>query len=127
MRYREAAAFLVLLVGLTAAEASDKLGAQSSGQVLGKVFDRETLAPLESTKVEIAGTDMFSSTNEKGMFLVLGIAPGSYVATALATGYEPASETIAVAPDSTSHVDFALITLPTEGLGGYAAGSSMRK
>jgi len=108
---------MVLLVGLAAAEASGKPGTQAAGQLLGKVHDHETLTPIESAKVEIAGTDMCASTDEKGMFLVIGILPGRYTVTASAIGYEPVYRTIAVVPDSTSHEDFALMMHPTENLG----------
>ncbi len=85
------------------------------GNLLGKVRDAQSSAPLPGANVQIQGTVLGGTTDAEGIFTVKKLPPGIYTLRVSYIGYDIARATVAVFADSTSRADFALQPAVLEG------------
>ena len=95
---------LLLLTFLLPATAT----AQVTGAVQGRVFDAETEEPLTGVNVGLGETSFGGATNRDGLFVIEGVPPGAYAVVASFVGYEPARDSVEVAPGGIVEVTLAL-------------------
>ncbi len=83
------------------------------GSIEGKVFDRDTKAPLAGATVTLVGLSVGASAGMDGEFVIRNVPVGSYSVRFSYVGYEPAIETdVIVKPERSSHVDAGLRVSP---------------
>lgn len=56
--------------------------------IKGVVTEKRTGEPIELAEVKISGTQFGATTDEKGVYFILGIDPGTYVLEVVRLGYE---------------------------------------
>ena len=61
---------------------------QNTGKLAGTVIDRSTNEPLPGATVVIDGTQIGTSTNSDGEYVVIGVPVGNYSIRASYIGYE---------------------------------------
>ncbi len=65
-----------------------ELFSQNTGKITGEVVSSETSDPLFGANVYIVGTGMGAATDDKGMFNIVGVPPGSYTLRCTYIGYK---------------------------------------
>ncbi len=96
----------LLLAGLLASPAQAQ---GPSGRVTGRITDAATGAPLPFANVTVLGTPYGNISSQTGEYLIEFVPVGSYVVQATYMGYTgKRSETIAVAADRSTQLNFAL-------------------
>jgi hypothetical protein len=81
---------------------------EARGTVSGKVTD-DSENPITEAEVIIEDTALSATTDENGDYTIADVQVGTYMVTASAAGYEPASQdNIEVNKDDTSFVNFVL-------------------
>jgi len=84
----------------------------SQGYIAGKVKDASTGQSVQGATVEASGPTTASTTTDSNGNYTLTLPPGTYTLTASATGYQSQTKTgVAVTPEETTMVDFALSPL----------------
>lgn len=109
---------LLALFAFTALSAAPA-GAQfvSTGtDLLVRVFDQQTAAPIERAELEVgrfpAGSLAFQATDPQGRATFAGLTPGSYIVRARARGYEPGEARLEILRgDSSRLLDISLARL----------------
>lgn len=84
------------------------LDAQTSGFLGGTVLDEASLASLDGASVVILGTDRTTETDADGSFSFGGVSAGSVDLRVSMPGYITMVESVEVAPDEISLVQFHL-------------------
>ena len=80
-----------------------------NGKIAGQILDRSTNEPLPGATVIIDGTTRGTSTDLDGQYVLLDIAPGTYVLRASFVGFgSQVVQDVEVASDFTTIVDFNL-------------------
>ncbi|MBA3521943.1 MAG: SusC/RagA family TonB-linked outer membrane protein [Gemmatimonadales bacterium] len=101
----------LLCFGLVAAP--DAVLAQQ-GSITGLVTDEATGDPLEAARVVLVGSNRIEATNREGRYTFRNVGPGNYQVRALRLGYNPETDSAAVAPGETVALDFALAPSPVQ-------------
>ncbi|MDQ3222378.1 MAG: TonB-dependent receptor plug domain-containing protein, partial [Gemmatimonadota bacterium] len=101
----------LLCFGLVAAP--DAVLAQQ-GSITGLVTDEATGNPLEAARVVLLGSNRIEATNREGRYTFRNVGPGNYQVRALRLGYNPETDSAAVAPGETVALDFALAPSPVQ-------------
>lgn len=81
------------------------------GTISGTVTDALTTNPIVDALVEVFEESIligFADTDGSGQYTISGLAPGSYIVTASATGYQSKTEGASVISGLTTTVDFSL-------------------
>jgi outer membrane cobalamin receptor len=123
-----------VVTALLAAALAARLSAQGppgagSGVIRGIVKDRATDSAVAGAHVLLTGTPLTAATDERGEFLIVGVAPGSYTLRVLSVGYAPALLSgLLVRGDSTVDVAFALesVALQIPGITVTASGAAQK-
>ena len=68
----------------------------------------ETMRPMVSAQVFIAGTRMGTLTNSEGRYLILNVPAGTHEVRVTLIGFSPGSVTVTVEPGGTTTADFNL-------------------
>jgi hypothetical protein len=76
----------------------------------GSVTDSSTARPIAGASVTAGGSS--ATTNGSGAYTITGLAPGTYTATASATGYTAQSTSVTLTGGSTTTQNFALTPNP---------------
>lgn len=103
---REAHVILIaLLVGLIVTSS----WAGQTGKLSGTVVDTDTGEPLPFADVIVGGTTMGASTDEKGRYFILNVAPGTYSVSGSYYGYRTVTKTeVLVKTDQNRIINFSL-------------------
>lgn len=84
-------------------------GYAQSGKITGRILDSETGEPLFGATVGIQGTTTGAITDFDGQYLILNVAPGSYILEARYIGYATVVvQDVIVRTDLTTTQDFKL-------------------
>ncbi len=98
---------LACLVALPVA--ASMAGAQTPiGRVTGTVTQSPSGAPLANATVVITGTQLGARTGPDGRYTISGIAPGRHGVRASLIGFGPVVDSVTVAPNVASPVNFEL-------------------
>src|SRR5688500_6262503 len=84
--------------------------AQAGGTITGQVTDQATGQPIASAQIFLAGTTRGSLTNQRGQYLISGVAPGTYEVRATLIGYSQGSQTVTVSSGGSATANFTLRT-----------------
>ncbi|WP_207513617.1 TonB-dependent receptor [Longitalea luteola] len=98
--------FFLLVFGILVA-ITNGFAQKSTGSIKGTVTTSDG-KPAESVSVQIAGKRRGDITNEKGVFEILKLQPGSYTLTISFTGYEALEQQVEVVANQTATVSFQL-------------------
>ena len=79
-----------------------------TGQVVGIVVDQSTAQPLDAVQVLITGTKLAGATDQRGHFIIRGVAPGTVVVRTQRLGFRPATQTVTVPANDSVSVRFTL-------------------
>ncbi len=101
-----AALGLLALLALTAAAATPALA--QTGVVQGQVVDAASMRPLSNVQVLVEGTGIGLLTNSSGRYVLLNVPAGEHTVQATLIGYDPASQTVTVAPGQTATADIQM-------------------
>jgi outer membrane receptor protein involved in Fe transport len=83
--------------------------AGTTGIISGTVIDAATGEKLSGVNIEIYGTNLKTTTDENGYFVITNVPPGDYKVTANLIGYsEAVRQKVSVLMDVTTTADFAL-------------------
>ncbi len=89
--------------------------AASTGQIKGKVLDKDKKEPVVGASVRIAGTKIGAMTDPDGNFQILRVEPGDYTLEVSAVGYQKMEISgVQVTADYTKEVSVSLPTAVTE-------------
>lgn len=80
----------------------------------GKVVNKETSEPIQYATVFLAYTSRGTLTDEKGEFIIVGIADGNYEVVCAAVGFERVTTTILFLNSKKSEVYFSLKPVPIQ-------------
>jgi tetratricopeptide (TPR) repeat protein len=98
---------LFAFTGLSAAPAAAQFGS-SGTELIVRVFDQQTAAPIERAQLEVgrfpAGSLAFLQTDPQGRATFPGLPPGSYIVRARAQGYEPGEARLEIVRGDTSRI-----------------------
>ncbi len=88
----------------------------ATGKISGRVIDSESNDPLVGVNIILEGTDIGTSTDQNGYFILINISPDTYRLSAQMIGYaETILENVKVSINQTTNADFALITEAIQG------------
>ncbi len=62
---------------------------QTSGKIVGTVYDASQEAPLGFTNVVVQGTSLGAVSDENGRYVILDVPPGTYTLVCTYIGYSP--------------------------------------
>lgn len=83
--------------------------AANTGKIFGKVTDKTTGKPLIGANVLIKSTNLGSSTDQNGQFVILNVHPGTYTLIVSYIGYTTVEETgVTVRVDNTTWIETEL-------------------
>ena len=80
----------------------------AAGTITGRVTEQGSGAPLSAAQVFVVGTTRGSVTGENGSYRILGVPAGTVQLRVRRLGYEPATQTVTVAPGATATADFTI-------------------
>jgi TonB-linked SusC/RagA family outer membrane protein len=90
-------------------------GAQAQeASITGTVTDQATGDPLEAARVILVRQNRIETTGREGRFTFRNVPPGAHQVRVLRVGYQPVSDSAAVAPGETVTLDFALTPTPVQ-------------
>jgi len=84
-----------------------------NGTITGVVSDAISGAPIAGANVTVVELNLTAVTDENGVYEV-SVPPGTYTLTTVATGYQPATETVSVDEGKVVVVNFYLYPLGNE-------------
>jgi len=119
-----------LLVVAACLTLSIRLGAQAPSQpavLRGFVLADSTEVPLAGAEVAIASLGVTGRAAADGAFRLGGIAPGTYMLTVRALGYEPLTNRVRFAPGDSLERDYLLVraAVPIAGVSVTGTGESV--
>ncbi len=82
--------------------------AQDFGEIQGRVRDAQTGEALPGANIQVLGSSLGQSADNRGVFLIKRVPPGNYSLRASFIGYETGRVSVQVKTDSVAFVDFAL-------------------
>ena len=83
--------------------------AGNTGKIVGLVTDKNSGDPLIGVNILLEGTNLGSSTDLDGTFIILNVPPGTYTVVAQYIGYsEMRLENVKVNVDLTTELNFAM-------------------
>jgi hypothetical protein len=103
---------VAVLLGLVMATVPGR--AQTTGQILGRVIEAETRAPVSTAEVWIENLDLRALTSERGNFLLTGVPVGEYRLQAQRIGFRSAAVPVRVRGGRTTQVTIQLTPAPLE-------------
>lgn len=103
---------VAVLLGLTMAAAPGR--AQTTGQILGRVIEAETRAPVSTAEVWIENLGLRTLTSERGNFLLTRVPVGEYSLQAQRIGFRSAAVPVRVRGGRTTQVTIQLTPAPLE-------------
>lgn len=104
-------------------------GPPTGGVIRGVVTDRASDSAVAGAHALLAGTQLSAASDERGAFVLPGVAPGRYTLRVLAIGYAPATRPgIVVAAGDTVTVRIALdaVALQLAGIDVTATGTAQK-
>lgn len=113
MRRLKPAATFLLLALLLFINTSLAQQPKSVGRLAGTVTDARTGEVVYGATVVVEGTRAGTITDEKGVYIIQGIAPGGYTITVRYVGYKSVSKQAIINPDAVTMLSFAISTLET--------------
>ncbi|MEO5740234.1 MAG: TonB-dependent receptor [Vicinamibacterales bacterium] len=102
------AALACLTLGLLVGAVPSALRAQQVGIVVGTVVDKASGQPLSGGLVEVAGTQLATSSDARGHFIMRGVRVGQAVVRVRRLSYRPALQSVEVVAGDSVRVAFAL-------------------
>jgi hypothetical protein len=103
---------VAVLLGLAMATVPGR--AQTTGQILGRVIEAETRAPVSTAEVWIENLDLRALTSDRGNFLLTGVPVGEYRLQAQRIGFRSAAVMVRVRGGRTTQVTIQLTPAPVE-------------
>lgn len=83
--------------------------AQTTGKIAGSVTDAATGEKMAGVTIAVEGTNLGSSTDINGYYVILNLTPGTYRLRASMVGYTPTIvENVRVSIDQTTEIDLKL-------------------
>jgi len=105
MKHSWCKVLLLLILGIL----STVVAFAGNGKITGVVKDAATGEPVVGANVVIEGTMMGAAANEKGVYIILAVPPGTYNIVASAVGYARAVvQGVQVRSDQTVTLDISL-------------------
>ncbi|RMH76888.1 MAG: TonB-dependent receptor [Calditrichaeota bacterium] len=90
--------------------------AGTTGKIAGTVTDKKTGQPLIGADVVLEGTQLGSSTDQDGFFMIINVPPGTYRLTVYYVGYTSQTiENVRVSIDRTTSLKIQLSPASVEG------------
>ncbi|MBI4540933.1 MAG: TonB-dependent receptor [Gemmatimonadetes bacterium] len=86
--------------------------AQSPGELLGRVTDAETGAPVQAASVELLELDRRALSDAAGAYRLRGLEPGHYTMRVLRLGYAEATRPVEIENGRARRMDLALAPVP---------------
>jgi outer membrane receptor protein involved in Fe transport len=99
---------LIFLLLLVISGINNNISAQQSGKIFGVVKDAVTLIPLENVNIIVVENSLGCRTDQKGAFIISGVAEGNFAIQASMTGYKTDRKKITIKPDKSLEVNFYL-------------------
>ena len=91
------------------------VSAQSSGKIVGQIFDTATGEPLPGVNITIDNTLMGANSDFDGYYVILNVPVGVYTVRASFIGFqEVAMEGVRVSSNITTDADFDLKETPLD-------------
>jgi TonB-linked SusC/RagA family outer membrane protein len=84
------------------------LGAQSTGNITGRVVDSASAQPLGNATVAVEGTDRRALTRDDGTFTITLVPAGTHLVRARRIGYGTVGQSVTVSAGGTVNVQLAL-------------------
>jgi hypothetical protein len=108
--------WLILLVNATIMIAFYiPAAADSTGTIIGTVYDMKTGQPIPGTRLMLDGTRIGAATNIYGTYKILDIIPGKYLLKASVIGYgDVITDTLKIVADSVIQKDFYMSYEPID-------------
>ncbi|HUR59648.1 MAG TPA: TonB-dependent receptor [Opitutaceae bacterium] len=98
-RFLAALALLVL---------ASPLFAQSSGRIVGRIFNPATQEYVRNAEVSVEGTDVVAFSSDDGSYVLSNVPAGNVTLSVAYTGYDRAKATLGVTAGQTATHDFEL-------------------
>ena len=117
----------VLLPALVRAAGLAAQQPATAGSIRGAVIDRANDSAVAGAHVLLVGTPLSTSTDDRGAFALVGLAPGRYTLRVLSLGYAPAllSNLVVAAGDSLAvRVPLDAVALQLAGINVTATGAA---
>lgn len=90
-------------------------GLSQTGTIKGRIFDKTNNEPLPFSNIYIEGTDIGSTSDYDGNFIIAAVKPGFYQLTASSLGYEKKmTEEFRVLPGKTTFVNIEMRKTATQ-------------
>ena len=129
MRHSGLAALLVALcAGARPAAAQGQAPSRTDGAVHGVVKDQTSDSAVAGAHVLLVGTPLRTTTDRRGEFVFVALAPGPYRVRVLSIGFAPLVTGVTVVPDTTVELALALarVDLQLAGITVTATGSAQK-
>src|SRR5688500_3620230 len=98
-----------LVVALAAALGSGTALAQpTQTRLTGKITDKESGQPIPFAQVQVVGTNLRTTTNQQGVYLVRGLPAGGHTVRAIALGFQSTQQSVNLTAAQETTLDFAL-------------------
>lgn len=102
------AAFRVLIGSALLLGARDA-SAQGTGNVAGTVTDRASGLPISGARIQIVGNaQLGSNSDDQGRYFLRGVPTGSASVRVTRIGFRPDAQTVSIAANDTTRVNFAI-------------------
>lgn len=96
--------FTILLITISAVSFS-----QNTGLIVGKILDSElNNSPMAFANVQVKGTDIISTTDFNGLFLIENLKDGDYTLVCNFAGYKTKELEVKVVSDEPSEIKLIL-------------------
>lgn len=94
---------------------------EGTGVLQGVVRDATTLNPIPHATLAVQGTHLETTADSQGRYTLSEVPAGTQTVVATAAGYHSQSQSVNVAVDTTTPLDFSLAPLPAGGKVYYVA------
>jgi iron complex outermembrane receptor protein len=98
----------VLLAFLLSSFWSVQLGAQARGTISGQVVDATTQETLFGARVQIVGTQLLTSSDNEGRFVLSGVPTGTHVLRVTRIGFGPEEQDVTISSGAAIDVTIAM-------------------
>jgi outer membrane receptor protein involved in Fe transport len=82
--------------------------AQGTGTIQGRVTSAGTDAPISGAQIEVVGSSMGSLSNDRGVFLIIGVPAGEHTIRVIRLGYSNLTQTVTIPPGQSVTINFAM-------------------